>query len=143
MGMIYSAAQSLNKRLMCLADKWILNCNNGNSHSSFRKQFPAKKQMLALEHPLYLPDLVTCDFFHVQKTKNFLERVSFWMTWRHSEKCEYSAERTFGKQFPPIFASMVEMLEECIVRRKVLLRYSKSLKVNDSTYFFHRINLVI
>jgi transposase len=45
-------------------NSWRLHHDNAPAHSAFRvKEFLAKKNITAVEHPPYLPDLAPIDFF--------------------------------------------------------------------------------
>jgi len=49
--------------------------------------------------------------FHVPETKNLCKSISCCITSRHSQYCDDSCERKFGKQLPVMFLSVEKMLE--------------------------------
>jgi hypothetical protein len=69
------------------------------------KHFLTKKQMPVLEHPLYLPDLVPCDFSMFLKLRSHFESLE------DIQRNMMTTERTFGKQFLALFPDIAEVFE--------------------------------
>jgi hypothetical protein len=116
-------------------ERWIL---QQNSASPFPVEwFLAKKQILILEHPAYLPDLVLCAFFTFQKKTK--KKKILPLKGSHFEKPEDSPSSTkgmCGQWFPTVFPSWEQVLE-CVykVRRQLLWRWIQSIQVSDNTNF--------
>jgi hypothetical protein len=51
------------------------------TYSSKSSEFLAKKSIVVLEHPAYLPDVALCDFFLLPSTKNHIKSSHFG-TWK-------------------------------------------------------------
>jgi hypothetical protein len=52
------------KRPELWPDKWILHHDNAPAHDALSvRQFLAKKSITKMDHPLYSPDLASCDFW--------------------------------------------------------------------------------
>lgn len=60
--------------------------------------------------------------FHVPKIKNHLEKIVYWITWRHLISCDDSTKRTFDKWSSPEFPVMAGMLE-CMYKARRWLSY--------------------
>ena len=57
---------------------WILHHDNAPAHTALSvKQFLVSKEITALHHPPYSPDLTPCDFFLFPKLKGILKRTRF------------------------------------------------------------------
>lgn len=71
--------------------------------------------------------------FFVSNTKN-LERVLFWITWRHSEQCDNTAERNFGKNISDNVSRHGRGVGMCM-KSFLLYRWSHAQKVSDLLIF--------
>ena len=59
-------------------DSWVLHQDNSPAHNDlFVKSFLTKHKITVLEHLLYSPDLVPCDFFLFPKIKSALKGTRF------------------------------------------------------------------
>jgi hypothetical protein len=59
-------------------DAWILHNDNALVHNALAvREFLAKKSIMKLDHPPYLPDLASCDFWLFSKLKTALKGHRF------------------------------------------------------------------
>ena len=60
-----------------IADEWVLHHDNTPAHTALSIRFLAKKNIPALPHPPYSPDLAPCDFYLFPKLKLKLKGYHF------------------------------------------------------------------
>ena len=99
-----------------LSDKsWLLHRDNAPAHKAISvRQLLVKKQITALDHPPYFPDLAPCDFWIFPKLKAMMKGTHFLSLEEIKASVTRELKRLKEEDFTKCFRGWKDRMQKCI-----------------------------